>query len=298
MVFQNYALMPHLTVFENVAFPLRVRRIPRREIESRVRGALEKVQLGHTANRKPRALSGGQQQRVALARSIVYEPSIILMDEPLGALDGNLRTQMQVEIKRLHSELGLTIIYVTHDQEEALTMSDRVVLMRQGRMEQIGRPEQLYSSPRNIFAATFVGESNLIRGRVRAPGPNAMLELLDGREVRGRSMTDLTTGEEAFAVVRPEAVELSSAAPGGVENVLPVLRSEPLLVGSIQRTILDVGGGLTLTAVELNRRVQHSKSVSFAAWPAESCLIYSTDPNLQKPTGARRSRANVRRFSE
>ena len=278
MVFQNYALMPHMSVFENVAFPLRVRRAPRREIESRVREALEKVQLGHAAKRKPHELSGGQQQRVALARSIIYEPSIILMDEPLGALDRNLRTQMQVEIKRLHSGLGLTVVYVTHDQEEALTMSDRVVLMRQGRIEQMGPPDQLYASPRSLFAATFIGESNLLRGRVRATGPEAMLELPDGRLVRGRAMADLAAGVEACAVVRPEAIEFGSAARNGMENLFQVRRCEPFLVGSIQRSILDLGGGITVTAVELNRQGEHRTAVTLAAWPAETCLIYAADP--------------------
>ena len=151
MVFQNYALMPHMTVFENIAFPLQVRRLPKAEIRRKVAEALDLIQLGHVADRRPRELSGGQQQRVSLARCIVYNPALILMDEPLGALDKKLREQMQLEIKRLHAELGITMLYVTHDQDEALTMSDRIVLMNGGRIEQQGTPDALYFKPETVF---------------------------------------------------------------------------------------------------------------------------------------------------
>src|SRR3984957_9102138 len=166
MVFQSYALFPHLTVAENVGFPLRMRRQPGAVIRRTVNAALEMVQLGHLAERMPRALSGGQQQRVALARCFVYQPSIILMDEPLGALNKKLREQMQIEIKRLHRDTGATIIYVTHDQEEALALSDRICLMNHARIEQIGTPLDIYERPRTEFAADFIGISNFFRGRL------------------------------------------------------------------------------------------------------------------------------------
>src|ERR1700722_4098117 len=164
MVFQSYALFPHLTVDENVAFPLRMRRRPEAEIRRRVTAALEMVRLGGLGLRMPRALSGGQQQRVALARCFVYQPSIILMDEPLGALDKKLREHMQIEIKRLHRDTGVTIIYVTHDQEEALALSDRICLMNQARIEQVGTPEEIYERPATVFAADFIGISTIFHG--------------------------------------------------------------------------------------------------------------------------------------
>ena len=174
MVFQNYALFPHLTVAENIAFPLRMRGQSETDIRREVARVLDLVQLPEIGDRLPRALSGGQQQRIALARCIVYRPSIVLMDEPLGALDKKLRDQMKLEIKRLHTELGITVLYVTHDQEEAMIMSDRICLMNNSRIEQIGSPAELYFSPRSVFAADFIGESNLLDGQVAA---------VDGSEV-------------------------------------------------------------------------------------------------------------------
>jgi len=176
LVFQHYALFPHLTVAENIGFPLRMRGKAGTQAAAEVKAALAMVQLGHLAERFPRELSGGQQQRVALARCFVYQPSVILMDEPLGALDKKLREHMQFEIKRLHRETGATIIYVTHDQEEALALSDRICLMNHARIEQIGSPQDIYARPRTAFAADFIGISNIFRGRVaRGAGGTAYL---------------------------------------------------------------------------------------------------------------------------
>jgi putative spermidine/putrescine transport system ATP-binding protein len=166
MVFQNYALFPHMTVAGNVAFPLQMRGVPRTEISRRIDKVLNLVDLPGLAERYPRQLSGGQQQRVALARAIVFEPTLLLMDEPLGALDKKLREQMQLEIKHLHKRLGVSIIYVTHDQDEALVMSDRIGVFNRGRLEQVGSAEQLYEQPTTRFVAEFIGESNIIRGTV------------------------------------------------------------------------------------------------------------------------------------
>ncbi|MDQ2805105.1 MAG: ATP-binding cassette domain-containing protein, partial [Pseudomonadota bacterium] len=167
MVFQSYALFPHLTVAGNLAYPLRMRRLPKSEIAPRVARALDMVRLGAFAGRQPASLSGGQQQRVALARALVFEPDLILMDEPLGALDKQLREHMQIEIKHLQRQLGVTVVYVTHDQSEALTMSDRVAVFNAGRIEQIDPPTQLYEAPQTEFVARFVGESNTLRGTLR-----------------------------------------------------------------------------------------------------------------------------------
>src|SRR5215813_3667788 len=165
MVFQNYALFPHMTAAKNVVFPLKMRRFPRRDIEARAQRMLELVGLRRFADRYPRELSGGQQQRVALARGLVFNPDVLLLDEPLGALDKNLREQMQVEIKRIHREVGITMVYVTHDHTEAMTMSDRVAVFRDGRIEQLGSPLAVYDRPANRFVAEFIGDSNFFAGR-------------------------------------------------------------------------------------------------------------------------------------
>src|SRR5689334_8013486 len=178
MVFQNYAIFPHLNVFENVAFPLRARRRPDQAIRERVTWALELVQLGSFADRFARQLSGGQQQRVAIARAIVFEPHIVLMDEPLGALDKNLRYDMQVEIKEIQRRLGMTVVYVTHDQEEAMNMSDRIAIMNRGRIAQIGAPSEVYERPANAFVGRFLGEANILEGGIEAiEGDTATLRI-------------------------------------------------------------------------------------------------------------------------
>ena len=223
MVFQNYALMPHMTIFENVAFPLRVRKLPKEEIKRKVGDVMELVRLPDVARRKPSELSGGQQQRIAIARCLVYNPSIILMDEPLGALDKKLREEMQLELKRLHGKLGITALYVTHDQEEALTMSDRIVLLNGGRIEQMGTPDELYFQPRSLFAAQFLGDSNILGGKVRGNGPDGF-----GRDGFGpqrspaRSSSVVSEGEAVKVMVRPENVTmLADGATSELANQLP-----------------------------------------------------------------------------
>ena len=168
MVFQNYALFPHLTVNENLAFPLEVRKLNKSDIEEKVKKTLDMVELGEFGNRMPLQLSGGQQQRVALARSLVFEPRLVLMDEPLGALDKKLREQMQYEIKHIHEQIGITVVYVTHDQSEALTMSNRIAVFNDGKIQQISSPDILYEKPENAFVANFIGENNQLKGKVKS----------------------------------------------------------------------------------------------------------------------------------
>jgi putative spermidine/putrescine transport system ATP-binding protein len=245
MVFQNYALFPHLTIAQNVAFPLSVRRVGRAEQNARVKRALEMIELSHLANRRPAQLSGGQQQRVALARALVFEPGVVLMDEPLGALDKRLRETMQYEIMRLHRELSLTIVYVTHDQAEALTMSDRVAVFSDGRIQQAASPNELYENAQNAFVANFVGENNGLTGRVvRADGGWATLALADGSAIRGRCETGLQAGDAAMLALRPERAHIPG--PEGVHardehNVVRARVDELVYCGDHHRVHLTLG---------------------------------------------------------
>ncbi len=252
MVFQHYALMPHMSVFENVAFPLQVRGVAKADIRRRVHEALELVRLPHLADRKPRALSGGQQQRISLARCIVYRPSLILMDEPLGALDKKLRKEMQIEISRLHRELGITMLYVTHDQEEALTMSDRIVLMNQGRIEQVGTAEELYFRPESAYAADFIGDSNLLPASVMAVGDT--LELQAFGNVLTAPLPDLavSTGERVRLLVRPESAYLAAAVEQGV-NRLQGRLTESMVSGAMVKHFVALNDESLFEVAEVNR---------------------------------------------
>ncbi|MCK6453721.1 MAG: ABC transporter ATP-binding protein [Alphaproteobacteria bacterium] len=254
MVFQNYALFPHMTVAENIAFPLRMRGVPAARIRDEVARVLDIVRLPGMADRLPRALSGGQQQRIALARCIVYGPSIVLMDEPLGALDKKLRDQMQLEIKRLHTELGITVLYVTHDQEEAMIMSDRICLMNDARIGQIGTPADLYFRPRSVFAASFLGESNILEATVAAvDGGRARLRLDDGTMIVAAGGADaVAVGAKVRCMVRPERVSVL-ATGAAADNVLDAVVKDVIMVGSITRHYAHLPGGQEMVATGLTR---------------------------------------------
>ncbi|MBJ2152729.1 ABC transporter ATP-binding protein [Paracoccus sp. IB05] len=253
MVFQNYALMPHMTVFENVAYPLRVRGCSADEIRRKVHEALERVGLKGFEERKPRQMSGGQQQRVGIARCIVYSPAIIMMDEPLGALDKNLREQMQDEIKRLHTDLGTTFIYVTHDQEEALNMSDRICLMSVGEIAQLGTPDELYFAPQSRFVAEFIGESNLIEGSISGPGRMAAAA---GGEFVLRDTTR-AKGAAVTLMIRPERLHLlaeGETAPAGA-NLIEGRVAGTSFIGGMTRIQAEAGNGLVLTTKAISEHV-------------------------------------------
>jgi putative spermidine/putrescine transport system ATP-binding protein len=246
MVFQNYALFPHRTVAENVGFGLRMRKAPKAEIARRVEAALGLVELAGLGARYPAQLSGGQQQRVALARAIVIEPAVLLCDEPLGALDKKLRQTMQFELKSLQRRIGVTLVYVTHDQEEALTMSDRIAVMNQGRVEQLGPPAALYNRPVTRFVSDFLGDSNLFEGVVRAPG---LVETEDGLCLP--APVGAAGGEQAAIAVRPEKVRLWRNGGENGERTLPgVIESAAFQGGSILYRV-QVGRQLVL-ALEPN----------------------------------------------
>jgi len=282
MVFQNYALFPHLTVAENIAFPLRMRGQSETDIRREVARVLDLVQLPEIGGRLPRALSGGQQQRIALARCIVYRPSIVLMDEPLGALDKKLRDQMKLEIKRLHTELGITVLYVTHDQEEAMIMSDRICLMNNSRIEQIGSPADLYFSPRSVFAADFIGESNLLDGQVAAvDGSEVTLVstagvLLKAKAGEGRAVR---SGETVKLMVRPEM--LSVLQPGAkADNVIEARLMDVILVGGVTKTYARLADGKLLAATGLTHgpldAVEKDAGIRLG-WAKENCVVLPRD---------------------
>jgi putative spermidine/putrescine transport system ATP-binding protein len=282
MVFQNYALFPHLTVAENIAFPLRMRGKSETDIRREVARVLDLIQLPEIGGRLPRALSGGQQQRIALARCIVYRPSIVLMDEPLGALDKKLRDQMKLEIKRLHTELGITVLYVTHDQEEAMILSDRICLMNNSRIEQIGSPADLYFSPRSVFAADFIGESNLLDAQVTAvDGSEVTListagVLLKAKSGDGRAVR---SGETVKLMVRPEM--LSVLQPGAkADNVIEARLMDVILVGGVTKTYARLADGKLLAATGLTQgpldAVEKDAGIRLG-WAKESGVVLPRD---------------------
>ena len=251
MVFQNYALFPHLSVADNVAFPLRMRGIEESEVRRECTRALEIVKLAHVLDRFPSQLSGGQQQRVALARCLVFKPPLVLMDEPMGALDKNLRDELQLEIRRIHREVGTTIMYVTHDQEEALVLSDRICLMNAGRIEQIATPWELYRKPRSQFAARFIGESNRFHGKVVSKDKGEIRVTSNGKTILAYTDTEFEIGSEVLVFVRPERCRvLKGKEPA--DNVTSGYLKERILMGNTVRTFVTGGCGEPLVVVSLS----------------------------------------------
>ena len=241
IVFQNYALFPNMTVGGNLAFPLEVRGLAAGEAAARVRRALQLVRLEGMEDRRPAALSGGQQQRVAIARALVFEPRLVLMDEPLGALDRRLREEMQYEIRRIQRELAVTVVYVTHDQTEAMAMSDRVAVFNGGRIEQIAPPEALYEEPEREFVAGFIGENNLLRGRVTAADGDLRTVDFRGLPVRAFAVADGAVGDEVILAVRPERVGLTPA-PGQYTNEFEATVEDLVFLGDHLRVRLNLAG--------------------------------------------------------
>jgi putative spermidine/putrescine transport system ATP-binding protein len=240
MVFQNYALFPHMSVSENLAFPLNVRKMGKADVEARVKRALDMVELGPFGDRMPAQLSGGQQQRVAVARSLVFEPDLVLMDEPLGALDKNLREQMQYEIKHIHETLGVTVVYVTHDQTEALTMSNRIAVFDDGIIQQLAPPADLYERPENAFVAAFIGENNRLFGKVTSlNGTGCKVELDDGSEVHALKVNVGEVGDRTTLSLRPERVMIE---PGDLPNTFDAQVRELIYLGDHIRTRVRLCG--------------------------------------------------------
>jgi putative spermidine/putrescine transport system ATP-binding protein len=275
MVFQNYALFPHMTVAENLAFPLQVRNMSKSDQEAKVKRALDMVQMGDFGGRRPAQLSGGQQQRIALARALVFEPELVLMDEPLGALDKQLREHMQFEITNLAHNLGITTVYVTHDQTEALTMSDRVAVFDDGRIQQLAPPDELYEAPSNSFVAQFIGENNTLMGTVsKIDGDRAEVRLDDGEIIDTKPVNVSKVGERTLVSIRPERVEFNKErmTPGAHTIKAEVL--EFIYMGDIYRTRLRVAGNEDFIIKTRNapdqRRLQPGEQIEIG-WRAEDC---------------------------
>ncbi|HSE36239.1 MAG TPA: ABC transporter ATP-binding protein [Blastocatellia bacterium] len=273
-VFQHYALFPHLNVFANVAFGLERRHVTREEVRRRVGVALDMVRLKGLDDRRPSDLSGGQQQRVALARALVVEPRVLLLDEPLAALDLKLRKQMQLELKGLQRRLGISFIYVTHDQEEALTMSDRIVVMNAGRIEQVGRAEDIYERPQTEFVAGFIGVSNIIEGTVEAvTGELSIINVGNARV--GAHADTAKAGQRVRVLIRPEKISISSVS---AENSLSGRVDSAVYLGDATQWRVTIDTGQTLTVLEQNRepyRAAHSRTGQTVSlrWEAESAVI-------------------------
>jgi len=279
MVFQNYALFPHLTVEENVGFPLKQRGIPKAERAKLVADALELVHLPGYGARYPRQLSGGQQQRVAVARAVVFKPRLLLMDEPLGALDKQLRENLQLEMRRLHADLGITFIYVTHDQEEALTMSDRIAVMNDGKVAQVGSPEDLYDRPDNRFVAGFIGESNFLPAVVRGLENDVVVAECEGTLIRALCPGRPASGAKVTLTTRPERLRFADGAWAGTEaaqNRLSVTVTEAVFAGERCRYMLRAADGTSIVLKEPSSAVIRRRAVgerAEIAWSVADTIL-------------------------
>jgi spermidine/putrescine transport system ATP-binding protein len=273
-VFQHYALFPHMNVFSNVAFGLERRGIAYKEAKRRVESALEMVRLSGLDRRQPSELSGGQQQRVALARALVLEPRVLLLDEPLAALDLKLRKQMQLELKGLQQRLGISFIYVTHDQEEALTMSDRIAVMNAGRIEQLGRAEEIYERPATEFVAGFIGVSNVIEGVVESTNDGDLVINVADAQIHA-SGHGIEAGQRARLLVRPEKINISSHAS---ERALPGTIESAVYLGESTQWRVSIAGGQMIKVLEQNRQPFQSTQnrigqAVFISWEDESAVL-------------------------
>ena len=283
MVFQNYALFPHMTVTDNIAFGLRSRKVPATEVRAKVADAIRAAKLDGLADRRPQQLSGGQQQRVALARSLVNRPSVLLLDEPLGALDLRIRRHMQIELKRIQREAGITFVYVTHDQEEALSLSDRVAVMNEGVIEQIGTPEEIYSNPASLFVAKFIGEMNTMDATIEAVGDQRIeLRLANGAAVVAprTALPQPRVGQTVTLAVRPEKIALS-AGPAAEGNCVTGRIVGRAFQGVANALLVDIGSG-----IEMQVHVPGASGPGHAigttvnlCWPAAAGLLFGAQTN-------------------
>lgn len=279
LVVQSYALFPHMSVFDNIAFPLTVRRVGKPEIERRVKEALQLVRLSGFEHRRPGQLSGGQQQRVALARAVVFKPDILLLDEPLGALDRKLREEVQVELRQLQRSLGITTILVTHDQEEALSLSDRIVVLCGGQVQQIGAPAEVYLRPSNRFVAEFLGAANFLEGIVEPAQVSWRIRLASGETVPCAPPTGSTPGHPVSAIVRPERVMI---CPTETSEGLPAKVSAVTYLGHFIRYHLETLSGKAMVAASIDRGIRHAPGdlVKLSWMPEDVWIVPASNGRL------------------
>ena len=279
MVFQNYALFPHMTVGENLAFPLEVRGVDPERRRERVRRALQLVRLDGLERRRPNQLSGGQQQRVAIARALVFEPELVLMDEPLGALDRRLREELQYEIRRIHRDLGVTVLYVTHDQQEAMVMSDRVAVFQAGRIEQIATPEGLYEEPERSFVARFIGENNRLAGRIASVEDEICVVDVGGETIRALRVAPCAPGDATTLSIRPERVAVAPA-PGLYTNEFEARIEDMTFLGDHLRLRVNVCGSSDFI-VKIPNVVGHGAVIEGdrirIGWTPTDCRVLDAD---------------------
>lgn len=276
MVFQNYAIWPHMKVFDNVAFGLKIRKLPKSEIRERVLRVLEAVRLGGFGDRTPFQLSGGQQQRVALARALVIEPQVLLLDEPLSNLDAKLRLEMRHELKRIQSEFGTTTIYVTHDQEEALSISSRIAVMNYGKIMQVGSPHDIYEEPHNLFVADFIGSCTFLPATITsANGKEIITQTPWGLELKGRTPLEdykYTTGEEIFIAIRPE--DFKARVPDQAHNTIPSIIKSMIFTGRYNDIRADIGGtNLAQAELDATRRVKQGEQVTLYVLNSDTIIL-------------------------
>ncbi len=284
-VFQNYALFPHMSIFDNVAFGLEMKKVANSEIRTRVMEALEMVRLPQLADRKPRQLSGGQQQRIALARALVNRPQVLLLDEPLSALDLKLRKAMQFELKELQRHVGITFIFVTHDQEEAITMSDRIAVMSDGLVQQVGEPIEIYERPHNRFVADFIGETNFIEGEVAEFAVSqTVLNLKNGIKVGGRAEVEVQPGQPAILAIRPEKISIQPANAATIDVThVPAVVEEAIYIGTDTRYTVRVADAYDVVvrvqnaggSMETNRPFKRHDPV-LLTWATDSALVLTS----------------------
>jgi len=279
MVFQNYALFPHMSVGENISFGLEMKKVPKEEIARRVEEALELVRLPAFGKRRPHQLSGGQQQRVALARALINRPGVLLLDEPLGSLDLKLRKQMQLELKGLQHRIGITFVYVTHDQEEALTMSDRIAVMDQGRALQVGTPIQIYERPASRFVADFIGETNFFEGIVlKRDGPSVAVDVEGMAPVLAQSVEEVAPGKRVTLAVRPEKITVQKEDPRIENNCCQGIIENVVYIGTDTNYVVRLDSGATMRVREQNiapslRKGLDEGTTAFLLWQPESSLL-------------------------
>ncbi len=273
MVFQQYALFPHMTAAQNIAFPLEQRRIDKATIRTMVADALDLVHLGAYADRLPRQMSGGQQQRVAVARALVFNPGVLLMDEPLGALDKRLREQLQVEMSRIHRSLGLTFIFVTHDQEEALSLSDRIAVFSEGRIAQVGTSTELYERPRTLFVATFLGDSTAITGIATAEGLRSAMGV-----IRALPSSHVVVGDSAAIVIRPERIQIHESESDSLDGALPAIVTDIVYLGSSRKLVLRFPTGESAIVREVAGRLSSATAGDrvYLSWNIEDGVLVTT----------------------